>query len=81
MAVNEKWWDGATKEEMQDPILNYAVGIDLVKKSEEVVSAANDSPSIAQIASNYNNENAVTVVTDYGERVEGFYQWFKSRDE
>ena len=79
MAINKKYWDGLSKKEMQKVLPNIGLGIEILAESQKRILDKNHDASVAQIASNYNNENAVTITTDYGRRVESFYYWFENK--
>ncbi len=76
MAVNENNWGSYSRSNMLSPSINIDVGTKLLADSTQRVKQINPSADIAQIASNYNNQRTVTVTTDYGRRVESFYNWF-----
>ncbi len=76
MAVSEKNWGNHTRSEMLDPVINIDVGISLLADSIQRVNEKNPDAGVAQYASHYNLQTAVTVITDYGKRLELFYNWF-----
>jgi RHS repeat-associated protein len=81
MAIHKSNWGNYSRKDMLNPQINIAVGTKLVVESTNNVETDSQNPSVGLIASNYNNRNAITVITDYGKRVEAFYNWFEENYE
>lgn len=81
MAVSKIHWGHYNRSEMQNIENNILLGAKLLSDSKDIIEYNNRTASIAQIASNYNLEQAITKTTYYGRRVEYFYEWFKKKYE
>ncbi|WP_048649555.1 hypothetical protein [Nitratireductor soli] len=77
MNVHSSYWRdlGWTREELKDPEINIRAGVTLLKR----IAARISKPSVAKIATVYNNLSA-RKVSDYGARVQVIYDnelWWK----
>lgn len=78
MAIYDTNWGDYSREDMREPKKNIEADSQILPEAYHSIKQSNQDsvPTVAELATYYNTGKSDPKITEYGERVENFYEWF-----